>query len=221
VVRDCAAIDPAAYQTGLLFNPDGYRSFYVRSACFQRAAIEFRDEALCERVKRRRAWFSSSWGYSKRQCRKAVREGIAADEAELVERRQRYQSGPLRLVDFAVEPNGNGRDYDIVPVFSGADANGYRLRFELIAAGAHGEPVAIHSDRYFLRGDSRLRVFVRRDEIRAHALHFEPGRRYAVRATLVREVGSGSPGGRWSDAFVERVFPERERSQSLERDARF
>lgn len=29
----CSAIDASAYQTGLLFNPDGYRSFYLRSQC--------------------------------------------------------------------------------------------------------------------------------------------------------------------------------------------
>ena len=52
-VKRCEAIDPAEYQTGLMLNPDGYRSYYVRSACFQRAAGEFRDESLCREVKRR------------------------------------------------------------------------------------------------------------------------------------------------------------------------
>ena len=43
-LQRCSAIDPAAYQTGLLFNPDGYRSYYLRSQCMQQAAVEFRDE---------------------------------------------------------------------------------------------------------------------------------------------------------------------------------
>ena len=38
-MQRCAAIDAAAYQSGLLFNPDGYRSFYLRSQCFQQASM--------------------------------------------------------------------------------------------------------------------------------------------------------------------------------------
>jgi len=71
---------PAAYQSGLLFNPVGYRSYYLRSECFQRIAIEFRDQKLCDLVKPRHSLFSSSWGYSKAQCGKLVHEGLAADE---------------------------------------------------------------------------------------------------------------------------------------------
>src|SRR5215467_5660951 len=71
-VARCQAIDPAEYQTGLFLNPDGYRSYYVRSECFQRAAAEFRDGTLCDEVKRRFALLSSSWGYSRAQCRKLV-----------------------------------------------------------------------------------------------------------------------------------------------------
>jgi len=31
-VKRCEAIDPSQYQTALFFNPDGYRSYYVRSS---------------------------------------------------------------------------------------------------------------------------------------------------------------------------------------------
>ena len=62
-VKQCQAIDPAEYQTGLGSNPEGYRSYYVRSACFQQVAAEFRDEALCAEV-RRGSLLSSSWAYS-------------------------------------------------------------------------------------------------------------------------------------------------------------
>ena len=44
-VKSCQAIDRAEYQTGLLFNPDGYRSYYVRSG-FPKVAIQFRHEAF-------------------------------------------------------------------------------------------------------------------------------------------------------------------------------
>ena len=45
--------------------------------------------------------------------------------------------------------------------------------------------------------------------------------RHTVRATLTLDVGSGSMGARWSDTFVERVFPRAERSQALEKDIGF
>ena len=47
--------------------------------CYQKAAITFRDIQLCDLVRRRLAVFSSSWGYSKSNCRKLVSEGIAQD----------------------------------------------------------------------------------------------------------------------------------------------
>jgi hypothetical protein len=40
-LKQCQAIDPADYQSGLFFNPDGYRSYYVRSECFQKTAFSF------------------------------------------------------------------------------------------------------------------------------------------------------------------------------------
>lgn len=217
-VRSCEAIDPSEYRSGLFFNPEGHRSYYVRSECFQRIAVQFRDEELCAQVRRRRAWFSSSWGYSKSQCRKLVREGLAADEEALQGEKRRYQRGRVTLVDFAVERNGNGRDYDILPTFEGGPGHGYRLRIELLRAG---EAVTIHSGGYHLSGESRLRVFVRSEEIRERLPGFAAGQRHPLRATLILEVGRGGPGGWWSDAFVERVFPAGERSQSIERDVRF
>ena len=59
-LKRCESIDPAAYQSGLAFNPEGYRSFYLRSECLQQVAIEFRDEALCSQVIERRSMLSSS-----------------------------------------------------------------------------------------------------------------------------------------------------------------
>src|SRR5689334_14486427 len=63
-VKACEAISAKDYQSGLAFNPDGYRSYYVRSECLQRTAIQFRDLALCDGVTQRRALLWSSWGYS-------------------------------------------------------------------------------------------------------------------------------------------------------------
>src|SRR6516164_8565895 len=63
-VSRCTMIDPAEYQSGLAFNPEGYRSYYVRSSCFQDVAVQFRDDNLCAHVKQRHSLLFSGWGYS-------------------------------------------------------------------------------------------------------------------------------------------------------------
>ena len=50
-LANCEEIDSHNYQTGLWLNPDGYRSYYEKSACIQRAAIAFRAPSLCNKVK--------------------------------------------------------------------------------------------------------------------------------------------------------------------------
>src|SRR6185295_1908727 len=82
-VKTCEAINANEYQTGLAFNPDGYRSYYLRSECLQRTAVQFRDLTLCDRVRQRRALLSSSWGYSPGNCRTLVKQAVEADRAEI------------------------------------------------------------------------------------------------------------------------------------------
>jgi len=220
-VKSCEAIDPSAYQTGLFFNPDGYRSYYVRSECFQRIAVEFRDLTLCAQVKQRYSLFSSSWGYSEAQCSKLVRDGIAADERVLLDIKQRYRQGAMQLRDFRIERNGNGRDFDIIPVFTGNYGHGYILRFELFRNAAAKQALPIHASGYYVDGNSNLRIFVRQEDIRKRFSDLILGRSYNVRATVILDIGNGGQAGKWSDTFIERVFPERERSQYLDRDVRF
>ena len=214
-VTRCEAIDPAAYQSGLAFNPDGYRSFYLRSECLQAAAVQFRDESLCAQVRQRRSLFSSSWGYSPAQCRKLVTAGIAADRAELEAMKRLYAGGAVQLRGFRIERNGNGRDFDIVPTFSAGYAHGYVLTFEILDANAGGTPVQVHSSGYYLDAVSNLRIYVRQSDIRARFPGFALDRPYQVRATAVLDVGTGGQAGYWSDAFIDRVFPIRDRTQSL------
>ena len=220
-VKACQAIDPAEYQSGLIFNPDGYRSYYLRSECFQGTAIRFRDETLCRQVKQRVSLFSSSWGYSSGRCRELVAEGVAADRKTLEETKQKYLAGAVRLRDFRVERNGNGRDFDIIPTLSGDYAHGHTLRFEIIHSGSTTPEILLHSSGYHVDGNSNLRIFLRQDEIRKRFPNFTLNRLYLVRGTIVLDVGNGGLAGLWSDAFIERVFPVRERSQSLEREIRF
>jgi hypothetical protein len=218
-LAQCEKINPSDYQTGLLFNPDGYRSYYARSECLQRAAIQFRDDSLCEQVRRRWALLSSSWGVAPAQCHKLVAEGVNKDRAELVQVKQFYSAGPVKLQSFRVERNGNGRDFDFIPSFSSGYSSGYHLNFELLPQGK--APVLLHSDGYYLDADPNLRIYVRQADIRQRFAEFELNHRYTVRATLFLSLGMGGEGGYWSDEFVESVFPLRERSQSMTIETEF
>jgi hypothetical protein len=220
-VNQCQAIDPAEYQSGLFFNPEGYRSYYVRSECFQQIAVQFRDEALCAEVRRRFSPLSSSWGYSGSRCRELVAQGAAADRTVLEEMKRMYTNGAVTLRDFRVERNGNGRDFDVIPSLAGEYAHGYRLTFEIVPTDSGAAPILLHSSGYHVDGNSNLRVFVRQDDLRRRFSAFALDHPYTVRATLMLDVGNGGSAGYWSDAFIERVFPIQERSQAVTREVRF
>ncbi len=215
----CESIDPSESQSGLVFNPDGYRSYYVQSECFQKAAVQFRNPSLCNRVRRRWSLFSSSWGISSTQCRKVVAEGIAADRAELQKEKQTVNANPIRMRTFRIERNGNGRDYDIIPEFSAGNAHSYRLVFEILSVGE--QPILLHSDGYYIDPHSSMRLFVRQAEIRSRFLAFQPGHTYSVRATMIFSIGMGGPSGYWSNEFIESIFSLRERTQSITVESRF
>lgn len=220
-VKRCESIDASEYQSGLSFNPDGYRSYYVSSECFQRVAVEFRDERLCSQVKERRSLFSSSWGYSKANWQKLVREGIAADREILEDKRSRYLQGPVRLRDFLIEANGNGRDFDIIPSFVGEPADGYSLRFDILVSQSTSQTALLHSSGYHIDGSSNLRIYVRQEDVAKRFPKFARNYPYIVRASLVLSIGLGEQGGKWSDEFIEKIFPARELTQIMEREIRF
>jgi hypothetical protein len=219
-VRACEAIDPSLSESGLLFNPDGYRSYYVRSKCFQEAAILFRDSELCTQVKQRRSLISSSWGYSPSRCRELVAKGTADDRASLESLEGGYRAGGITLRDFRVERNGNGRDIDIIPSFAGTFAHGYTLTIEILPPSP-GRPAAIHTSGYYLDGANDIRIFIRQAEIQQHLPGFALNRSYTVRATVTLDVGYGGQSGYWSPTFIESVFPVRERSQAITRASMF
>jgi hypothetical protein len=219
VVKKCQAIDPSASQSGLFFNPDGYRSFYVRSQCFQDAAVQFRDATLCADVRQRRALLSSSWGYTAARCRMLVSEGVSSDRRELEGIARRYVTAGITLRDFRVERNGNGRDVDIIPVFAGTYGHAYTLSLEIVRLDA--PPVLLHSAGYYVDEESNLRIYIPQTDIRQRFPAFAMNKPYTVRATLTLDVGMGGQSGYWSDAFIESVFPMRDRSRSITRQISF
>jgi hypothetical protein len=129
--------------------------------------------------------------------------------------KQRYVEGGMRLRSFRIERNGNGRDFDIIPEFSGSYGHAYSLAFEIVDSNAS---VALHRSGYFVDPSSPLRIFVRQSDIRQTFPTFTLGRPYRVRATSVLDVGNGGLSSHWSDAFIDRVFPLRERSVDHTRD---
>jgi hypothetical protein len=220
-VSKCQAIDAAASQSGLYFNPDGYRSFYVRSQCFQETAVRFRDRTLCAHVKERRSLMSSSWGISASQCQKLVAQAVAADRRTLDDLKRQYVNGHMTLRDFRIEPNGNGRDFDVLPDFAGETAGRYEIAIDILPSGHGAAPIRIHSSGYYIDRRANLRIFLKREDLQRQFPGFVAGRRYTVRATLSFTVPTGTGDARWSDAFVDSAFPARERSQSIARDIEF
>ena len=221
-VSACEAVDASDYQSGLALNPDGYRSYYKRSQCYQKAAIRFRDSKLCTRVRQRRSLFSSSWGYSKSNCKKLVEQAINKDRDAIDRMKSDYQQGHVRLSDFRVERNGNGRDFDIIPAFSGTGAHGYLLVFEIIPDGPGLSPVLLDASGFYLEGGtSNIRVYVPQQDIRKRFPGFALNTSWQVRATLVYSIGTGSFNGKWSDAFIESRFPESNRTQIMMKEIRF
>jgi len=221
-VSACEAIKSREYQSGLALNPDGYRSYYVRSQCYQKVAKKFRDSRLCAMVRQRRSLFASSWGYSKSNCKKLVREGIAKDREAIDLMKREYGQGHVRLSDFRIERNGNGRDFDIIPEFSGTGAHGYRLVFEIIRDDPGLPPVLLEDSGFYLEGDTNnIRVYVPQQDIRKRFPGFAPDAYWQVRATLVYSIGTGSQNGKWSDAFMESRFPVSSRTQVMMKEIRF
>ena len=215
----CGAISSSESQSGLFFNPDGYRSYYVRSKCFQEAAVTFRDSTLCEQVRERRSLLSSSWGYAPARCRQLVTEGIARDRAGLETLKRAYASGGISLRDFRIERNGNGRDFDIIPAVTGTYAHGYTLTFEILPDS--GGPRLLYTTGSYLDEKSNLRYYIPQATLRQQFPAFTLNRSYTARATVTLDVGFGGQLGYWSPGFIERVFPERDRSRSMSRQVNF
>ena len=221
-VRKCQSIDAGGYQTGLFFNPEGYRSYYARSLCYQQAAITFRDIELCALVKRRRALFPSSWGYTQSNCRKPVSEVIVKDREVIDRMKTDYQQGHVHLASFSIECDGNGRDIDIIPEFSGEGAHVYELRFELLREDPATPPVLLDVSGFpFTGAADNIRIYVGTADIRRRFPGFALNERWPVRATPVYSAGTGTYQGQWSPAFIESRFPVNERTQTLTREIRF
>ena len=217
-IKNCQAISPADFQSGLLFNPEGYRSYYVRSKCFQRTAEDFRDATLCDNVRERRDFFSSSWGYSKSNCLKLVRAKVEQDRVLIEEEKASYTQGrPVHLMDFTIVANGNGKDFDIKPIFSAGYAHGYHLNVTLIDPQAQGKSALIHSSGYYLNGQDNILIYLPTKNIYERFPQFSLDRSYIVEVQLTCNAGNAE----MKEAFINDVWPVKERSQTLTKTVTF
>jgi len=217
-LEECERIERSAHESGMWLNPEGYGSYYLRSACFQRLAVRMRALDLCKQVRRRWSLLSSSWGYSEGNCIELVKQGIGQDQEALAQLRREYHSGPVKLTGFRVERNGNGRDYDIVPSFAPGYASGYHLAFWIIA---DGKRYLLCESGFHLTGDDNIRMFEYRKDIVHRFSAFRPGNRYTVQAELALSISTGSQAGWWSPEFIEAEFPAAERTQLLSLEVLF
>lgn len=216
-VNKCKAIDPDEYRSGLAFNPDGYQSYYVRSQCFQRVAIDFRNPALCSEVSRRLALFSSSWGYSERNCRKLVKEKLKKDRIYIEEDKAKVANKLVRLNDFTVTASGNGRDFNLSPTFTSGHGHSYRLDITLIDPQDSTHHALIHSEGYRLNGKGNILIRLQTKEIRERFPKFTLNRPYTVEANLVLVTGSAS----MNEEFINEVWPLEDRSQTITKTITF
>lgn len=209
---NCERINSHNYQSGLWLNPDGYRSYYERSACFQRAAVLFRVIPLCKKVKRRYALFSSSWGYSKKNCLDLVSKAEEKDRLKLQALRQLYATGPVKLTGLTVELNGNGRDYDFIPSFADGFEYGYRLEFWLTEKNLKRYLILSHGTH--LQGSTNnIRLYIPRTDLLERFPTLQFGRPYELETKLILSVGIGGTGGWLRDDLLGEVFPESSRTQ--------
>lgn len=219
-VAACQQIDGNEYQSGLLLNPEGYRTYYTRSVCFQRLAIEYRDANLCKEVRRRYALFSSGWGYSARNCRLLVDQKLTEDRDEVRGLRQNYLATPMSMSQLTVEPNGNGRDFDFIPRFDDGFPYGYGLVFRLI--DDNGEPHVVLEHGGYLGGrDTNLRLFLTRTDLLARYPALEFNRPYSLEVSVTLDVGLRKLDGWLRTDVLEQEFPYRERTNILSTSVAF
>lgn len=81
----CESISPRSYSTALIFNPEDYEIFYIRSECYKRLAVRNSNEKLCEKVREKKSLFYDGSAVSKEACLREVKKQKEKDFAERVE----------------------------------------------------------------------------------------------------------------------------------------
>lgn len=211
----CEAIPRTKSHTGLWFNPRGYRSYFERSMCYQGLALNFRQPALCRKVRQRHSLFGSSWGYSRQNCSKLVREAITQDAASIEKLRDAYRHNPVQLIEVTVRQDGNGRDIDVLPVFSAGTRQTYR--FSAFIVDARGKRHRLVEQTFRLgQAKPSIVLFVKREQVIRAVPGFGPSasQLWAFELELAPPVGRGN--ALWPPAWLENLWPRAQRVQIVE-----
>lgn len=203
----CEAIPADAYETGLLFNPDGHRSYFKRSRCLQQLAVEWRAGALCEQVRTRRSMFFSGDAISATACRQLVNEQLRKDQ-EQVQAIDPETFHQLVEVAFSQPPYaGDGLMIQIKT--RGSHPGTYRLVIEALLSGTDTRVLAEYSQPLGT-APHELTRFILANQLRSVFGPLSPGQRLQMRATLTLPPRSHK------DHFVLTLTPETARRSSLE-----
>ena len=148
------------YSTGLLFNPVGYKTYFHRSECIQRLAIDERDLALCDQARERKSWFFDGSAISPGACRMAVDMKLDEERAEL---EQFLQAQPYRIESVTIRRNGNGKDYDVLLDASGDYAA--RYSFSLGVRTATGLDEIFEDSSYYSSSTGTRHLLLRAGDL--------------------------------------------------------
>ncbi len=69
----CRAIPAECGPTGLLFNPDGMKTYYYRSQCYMDLALQEQKSEMCDSVLERKSFFFDGSYYSPHTCKAIIR----------------------------------------------------------------------------------------------------------------------------------------------------
>jgi hypothetical protein len=121
-IETCESIDPKAANTFLIFNPSNYQNYYFRSECFQKVAVQNRDEKLCDQVKEYKSLFLDGSAISRDACLTAVRDQKNKDferrvKPEDIHKIQKLEIQVTPAGDFALKIYPSGKrwgNYSVV-----------------------------------------------------------------------------------------------------------
>lgn len=125
-VETCESISSRAYETGLIGNSKNYQTYYFRSECYQKMAIQNRDDKLCEQVKERKSMFFNGSAISQQACLTAVKNQESKDFTERVKPESVHK---IEKVEISLTP---ARDFDVKVFPAGTLWGTYKFSVSLL-----------------------------------------------------------------------------------------
>ena len=159
-IAKCDEFSRHDYQTGLIFNPSGYQTFYLQSECFQKLAVEVRDISLCSEVQERKSWFFNGSAVSEERCIQLVKQLLEKDQSEAAR-----IVGIHKIAELHFARNANGRDVDLRVVTRGSFWHKYKLLIECESASGSGTAKIYEKEHTLGQQDHDLNLFIPIKEI--------------------------------------------------------